>query len=532
MQVKLAVPGAGMWEFAQVRQLPLNVETMAAQGRRTVRLADVDGDGCPECFVRTGRGLAVYGRTARGLGPKNFIAGPGLSIIGSRKAADGPGEDLLLSSAIAAGEEAAASLDRGSLQLVSCAPRAGPINPPVVGQLAGTKGASICVEDALERISCLRWTAGGVQAPARQNGTPQLERRWALPGRSQSADRSNWYGVVAADLNGAGGKEVVYGRAAADGSAEVVAARGDGKPLWTHAFPRFAGHAPNWNFNGLTHWTAGRFTGRSGCDVAVSLRRGNMHTDETHLLDGRTGREVWCGISATDDPSASRRRGFGGAVTSAYDWDGDGAEDLLCAYPDEFYVASGKTGKLLKQRWASDIFPGGWLAYAIPVLGRFRPDGGVAAMWTQGGYRRGVMTLQGEKVWNFDYMDGYGSMPGIGDVDGDGKLEGLSVQQKVTTCYDTATGTVRWTIPDFAQTSDAVTCDLNGDGRDEFIYGSGNRLVAVNGAEGKPNVVWSLPLSGSVASPAVADVDGDGTPEVVVLTRDGWVNVVGRQGAG
>jgi hypothetical protein len=149
-------------------------------------------------------------------------------------------------------------------------------------------------------------------------------------------------------------------------------------------------------------------------------------------------------------------------------------------------------------------------------------------MWTQGGYRRGVMTLAGEKVWNFDYMDGYGSMPGIGDVNGDGKLEGLSVQKKVTTCYDMATGTVRWTLPDFAQSSDAVTCDINGDGRDEFVYGSGNKLVAVNEAEGKANVVWTLDLPAGLGSPAVADVDGDGTAELVSMTRDGWVNVVGR----
>ncbi len=527
LAVELTVPEPGMWELSRVRQLPLDVDTMAAQGRRTVRLADVDGDGYRECFVRTATGLAVYGRTAQGLGSKGLIAGPGLSVLGSQPAATGPAEDLLVRAAIAAGQPAQATLAGGRLQLVSCAARGGPIGPPVIAQLAGTQGASICLEDALERIVCLQMpaTAEGSRPPPADS--VRLTQLWAAAGRSISPDRSNSYGVVTADLDGVPGKEVIYGRAAADGSAEIVAVRGDGTPRWTHAFPRFCGRVPDWNFNGLTHWTVGRFTGRAACDVSVSLRRGNMHTDETHLLDGGTGREVWVGISAAADPSSDRRRGFGGAVTSAYDCDGDGGEDILCAYPDEFYVASGKTGKLLRQKWALEVFPGGWLAYAIPLLGRFLPDGGVAAMWTQGGYRRGVMTLQGEKVWSFDYMDGYGPLPGIGDVDGDGKLEGLSVKNKLTTCYDMATGKVRWTIPDLAQTSDAVTCDINGDGRDEFLFGGGSKLVALGAAEGKPNVIWALPLNASVASPAVADVDGDGKAEVVFMTRDGWVNVVG-----
>lgn len=527
LQTRLSVPEPGMWESASVRQLPLNVETMAAHGRRTVRLADIDGDGNREFFVKAPQGLAVYGRTAQGLAQKGFVAGPRLTVLGSAPGESGQGEDLLVRASVSADEKASAGFDRGTVKLASCAPRVGPVSPPVVGRLSGARGASICVQDALERIVCVGSGTGARGPRPPSADTPRLLLRWAHPGRGISADQSNYYGVVMADLDGRGAKELVYGRPAADGSAEIVAVRGDGRTLWTRNFPRFAGRVPAWNFNGLTHWTVGRFGGRAGCDVAVSLRRANMHTDQTHLLDGRTGREIWTGISASGDPSAGRERGFGGAVTSAYDYDGDGCEDILCAYPDEYYIASGKTGKLVLQRWAGDIFPGGWLAYAVPVLGRYLPEGKMGAMWTQGGYRRGVMTLDGKQVWAFDYMDGYGSMPGIGDVNGDGQLEGLSVQQKNTTCYDMGTGKVRWTLPEVAQTSDAVTCDINGDGRDEFVFGSGNRLVAVNEEEAKGHVVWALDLKVGMGSPAVADVDGDGKAEVVVMGRDGLVKVVG-----
>jgi outer membrane protein assembly factor BamB len=447
---------------------------------------------------------------------KGLVAGPRPAVLGASTPGPDRRQDLLLRTSIAIGDGGVARLEGGRLQAVACSPRPAPVSPPVVARLARANGTCVLAQDALNRIVCLESRAG--QPP---------RRLWALPGRGISADAGTVYGVIAADLEGDGAKEVLFGRPGPDGGAQMIAARGDGSVLWTHDFPGFGGRAPVWNFNGLTHWAVGRFTGCPGLDVAVSLRRSTMHTDETHLLDGRTGREVWMN-PYSKAVSDAEKRGFGGALTAALDVDGDGCEDMLCEYPDEYYVASGKTGRLILSQWASEIFPGGWLAYAVPVVGPFLEQGALGVLWTQGGYRRGMMTVQGARVWAFDYKDGYGPMPCLGDVNGDGRLEGLSMQQNKATCYDLATGKVRWTAPDTPQSADGVAADINGDGKDEFLFGSNDRLVALNESEGQPNLVWALPLPSTPGPPAVADMDGDGQAEIAVITGSGMLSVVAQ----
>src|SRR5690606_22138533 len=100
--------------------------------------------------------------------------------------------------------------------------------------------------------------------------------------------------------------------------------------------------------------------------------------------------------------------------------------------------------------------------------------------------------------WWKPFMGGW--RPGaVADVDGDGRLEiGAPTWGKVFTwpppmapveglgrvlaCLDLETGEVRWTYDPGAAMSGVISADVDGDGRPEFIFGTGDgRLLALRG---------------------------------------------------
>jgi hypothetical protein len=62
-----------------------------------------------------------------------------------------------------------------------------------------------------------------------------------------------------------------------------------------------------------------------------------------------------------------------------------------------------------------------------------------------------------------------------------------------------------------------VACDIDGDGREEFLYADGKSLKAVRNGR----VTWEVNLPAAVTQLAVADVDDDGTSEVLVGAENG-----------
>ncbi|WP_372593541.1 DUF4214 domain-containing protein [Actinotalea sp.] len=153
-------------------------------------------------------------------------------------------------------------------------------------------------------------------------------------------------------------------------------------------------------------------------------------------------------------------------------------------------------------------------------------------------------TLTGWPQW---LKDTIWSSPAIGDVDGDGvhdvvvggDCEGNTIGTQP--CGSTGGGYVwafnrdgsekwRWFLPGQVIWSSPALADLNGDGAQDVVVGTGGYwgepngrvITALNGRTGK--VLWQAGTPARVVgSPSLADVTGDGKAEVFVVTHGGYL---------
>jgi hypothetical protein len=114
-------------------------------------------------------------------------------------------------------------------------------------------------------------------------------------------------------------------------------------------------------------------------------------------------------------------------------------------------------------------------------------------------------------------------MPGIGDLDGDGKLElGQGHADGTFRIYDYGTGFLRQSIELNAIATDTLTLDFNSDGRMEFVIGTSDGQLLTIGLDGeKFGILAEYYAGAAMGSPVAADLDGDGTSEVFVVSADG-----------
>jgi len=204
---------------------------------------------------------------------------------------------------------------------------------------------------------------------------------------------------------------------------------------------------------------------------------------------------------------------------------------LVFTNPDYYCVLSGLSGAALcGPAFPPRIFdqPSQGL-YSFPAL--LEQQGGKPLVCLAGAhYFLGVMSLAAEKLWH--------RLPTPGDSrtgdEGfartpDGRwLIGFGRQNGRFTCLDLADGRLRWELPVEAACTDVVVGDLDGDGRQEFLFGTSHgRLWAVRDADGRPEVLWQVELPAGCAAPIIADVNGDGVSEILVCTADGYLQVLG-----
>ncbi|QEH31770.1 FG-GAP repeat protein [Aquisphaera giovannonii] len=538
------------YQVQTLGELPASVNTDAQTGTATLLAVPSDDRGRP-CFVTRRAADRDSGRIelafwqADGAGEvrrRGLIAGPHLEALAGRGEPAGRAEVLVR--ARVPGDEAS-DVALSSLEgTILCSRReAPPLSTPVAGRLDPRGRPSVVVQGACDRLVAFQPERGGrpAKAIARRPG------RGLYTGSGRFGGGAGYGGVVLADLLGDGSLAVVAATSSPDGHARLVAYGPTGRPLWEHDFDDLPGSPPEWNLGGLTLWFAGKFTDPRRDDVLVNIRRSTMHSDEAFLLDGRDGRQVWHRTQGAN--AAGNQRACGGSWMAAFDQDGDGRDDALCLYPDVVSAFDGPSGRLLLDRHTNrDVFKDVWVMYAVPAAADFLRRGRPQVLYGGNATMFALLAADGSPIWRHGPTPGWPDvLPGIGDLDGDGAIELLSVGHRrppgpgqEVRCYDAATGRLEWTLPlaGLDPTSEAsppmapATADLDGDGRDEAVVALGRTLLAVGTSpDGKSGAVrWSLPFPDPLGPPAIADTLGDGTAEVVVTCGDG--NVYGVGGAG
>jgi len=329
---------------------------------------------------------------------------------------------------------------------------------------------------------------------------------------------------VIADLDGDGSNEIVETDVAPDHRpiVEARSLRAEAKTIWRTELP-----PPD--RTGLPATTraayvrTGHFTGGENPDLYFWA--GTPLVRST-VLTGKTGKMVW---DKGETPNLERYWGPSVNQASVYDFNGDGKDDLVFTNPDYYCVADGPTGEpLLGPLFPPKIFdqPSQGL-YTLPAILE-RDEGGPVVCLVAGHYFQAAMSLRAAPMWyklppageSRCAEEGFMRLP-------DGTwLMGFGRQNGNFACLNVSDGSVRWELPVEASCTDVATCDIDGDGQQEFVFGTSHGvLYAIRDGGDQPEVVWQAPLSAGAGSPIAADVNADGQSDIVVPTADGYVNL-------
>ena len=138
----------------------------------------------------------------------------------------------------------------------------------------------------------------------------------------------------------------------------------------------------------------------------------------------------------------------------------------------------------------------------------------------------GVLKKDHSVLWwmQTPFTDVMMRVAGVADLSGSGKMGvGICHASGQFVCYDGRTGKELWTCQLGASASDTVSCDIDGDGREEFIVGTADgKLLAIGeGENGIGRIKWSVDLGAAVGTPTIADACGSGRPQVLAVAGDG-----------
>ncbi|MCX6926163.1 MAG: PQQ-binding-like beta-propeller repeat protein, partial [Verrucomicrobia bacterium] len=439
-----------------------------------------------------------------------------MSVTGRRLQAMGLDESnrLLVRVCHPPGEAASLQVAGAKATLLATSRVRGNPGPVAVAWPDGVKEPTIIVQRQGDELVAFHPPTGG--------GQTRLVR---IAGRGQSISWPEARGPVVADLAGDGRRQLLIATASPDGYARFRAQDLPAREVWHHDFTNIPGTAPVWNTGGIILWQAGHFTDQHRQDVLVTLRRSMMHSEETMLLSGRDGRELW------HRNRQISHRGVGGTPFALADYDGDGLEDIASLHPSIFYLLKGNTGGDLIAKDATwKEVPAQPVYWGQPIAGDFLGTGR-PALFFGGRSMTGLLKADGSLVW-WDALDhSPQEWPAFGNFTGQGRLEAVGAgYPDGIRCYDAATGQVLWRMPMPVSGSviGSAGADLNGDGKDEAVFVIGQQLVCVGTgstpAEGR--VLWQLPLPTQTGPPSIAVLDRKNGLSILLAGADGFVYAV------
>ena len=357
--------------------------------------------------------------------------------------------------------------------------------------------------------------------------TQPLRPIWRTPGRAMTTQSPQMEGLASGDIDQDGVDEVLFVREMPDGHSRLIALGLNGIKRWYYDFIDFNGRSPIWNECGTTRWAVGHFTNSDRLDVMVSNRRSIMHSDETVVINTRTNTVAWH-RDILEMPNHTR--GYGGGRYSIASMGEDQLDNIIQAYPAEFSIIDGRTGKQITTFNLGPVEGSNhWVIDGTPIV--------VNSEITIVTHPSMVIALQNKSdqtsiLWRTEPNDGVNGFPSIGDVDGDGNIEiGLPGCQDGFRCVDLKTGYTKWSIDNSdSRVSNCVSVDINCDGIEEFIYGNGTQLRAVaKRANQKSPIIWQIDLPAPIEHLVVADIDGDSFFEILVGSSNGKIYCV-KQG--
>jgi len=465
-------------------------------------LADVDGDGVREAVLSRNNGEILVLRAGRGI-LATWKAGIRIQLEGYSAARPGP--------------------------------------LPVVYRPAAGLPPVITVPDNTNMLHQLQVGPSGRSA---------IEL-WRKPGRGWVGYDNCFHAAYVRDVDGDGEYELMAVNMERTDCSELLALspKGAVKRSWVFsdvpppAFPRI----------GLYEWVV--VDGHPGKTItASSYASYSMNSEQTVTID-LAGAELW-----RKEQHGEGEWGRGVGPWSAYSVLAEPGEprEILFLAKDHICSLDALTGVWKREPWLlwhatnSVMDQPDWdftkdrqadfgtekdpfTAYGSPVLLDVDHDGKMEILvgGCFGGF--GVLRRDYSVVWwkRTPFTDMMLRHPGIADINGDGRLcIGISRANGVFSCLEESSGRELWSIDLKSTTADIAGCDIDGDGKEEFIAGATDgRLLAIGtDRSGRGIIKWSINLGFALGNPVVADADGDGRSEILVVCGDGTLVCVGKEG--